>query len=52
MTGIEIERYDERNNVQARHELVPGSPEWEEYYKIHPTLKEIDLAQHDLPGVL
>jgi ferredoxin len=47
-----IDRYDERNNVQARHELMPGSPEWEEYYKAHPELKEKDLAQHDLPGVM
>ena len=52
MARIEMERYDERNNVQARHELMPGSPEWEEYYKTHPAFKEIDLAQHDLPGVL
>lgn len=50
--AIEIERYDERNNVQARHELVPGSPEWEEYYQAHPELKDIDRAQHDLPGAL
>ena len=46
----EIKRYDERNNVQGRHELKPGSPEWEEYYQAHPHLKETDLAQHDLPG--
>ena len=43
-------RYDERNNVQGRHELKPGSPEWEAYYQAHPHLKETDLAQHDLPG--
>lgn len=49
---MEIERYDERDNVQARHELVPGSPEWEEYYQAHPKLKDIDRAQHDLPGAL
>jgi len=47
-----IERYDERDNVQARNELIPGSPLWEEYYNIHPELKEIDLAQHNLPGVI
>lgn len=47
-----IERYDERNNVQARFELKPGSPEWEEYYQKHPELKDIDLAQYDLPGAL
>ena len=49
---IEVKRYDERDNVQGRHELVPGSPEWEEYYQAHPELKETDLAQHDLPGGL
>jgi ferredoxin len=46
------DRYDERNNVQGRHELTPGSVEWEEYYKSHPDLKEKDLVQHDLPGVM
>jgi reductive dehalogenase len=51
-TKIEIKRYDERDNVQGRHELVPESPEWEEYYKAHPERKEADLAQHDLPGGL
>jgi hypothetical protein len=51
-TNSTINRYDERNNVQARHELMPGGPEWEEYYKEHPELKEKDLAQHDLPGVM
>jgi reductive dehalogenase len=47
-----IERYDERNNVQARHELAPGSSEWENFYRVHPELKEGDLKQHDLPGVM
>lgn len=47
----EMRRYDERDNVQARHELIPGSPEWEQYYQAHPEKKEEDLAQHDLPGM-
>jgi reductive dehalogenase len=52
MDETKVVRYDERDNVQARHELKPGSPEWEKYYQGHPELKEKDLAQHDLPGVL
>jgi ferredoxin len=51
-TGSAIDQYDERDNVQARHELRPGTPEWEEYYKTRPELKAKDLAQHDLPGVI
>jgi reductive dehalogenase len=47
-----IEKYDERDNVQARDELTPGSPQWEAYYMMHQGMKEIDLAQHDLPGVM
>ena len=38
----EIRRYDERNNVQGRLELRPGTPAWEEYYEKHPELKEVD----------
>ncbi len=49
-TKIEIKRYDERDNVQGRQELVPESHEWEKYYQAHPERKETDLAQHDLPG--
>lgn len=48
----EIKRYDERDNVQGRHELEPGSPEWEKYYQAHPNLRETDMAQHNLPGAL
>lgn len=47
-----LKRFDERDNVQGRHELKPGSPEWEQYYRERPDLKEKDLAQHDLPGAL
>ena len=45
-----MERYDERNNVQARLELNPGSSAWEQYYEKYPDLMKIDLAQYDLPG--
>jgi hypothetical protein len=47
-----IKRYDERDNVQARDELIPGSPMWKEYYRVHPELMGIDMAQHDLPRVI
>jgi len=47
-----IGRYDERDNVQARNELIPESPLWDEYYGVHPELKELDMVQHDLPGVM
>lgn len=32
-------RYDERDNVQARFELKPGSPEFAAYYQKHPELE-------------
>ncbi len=35
VTG-EIERYDERDNVQARGELIPGSENFIEFYGRHP----------------
>jgi ferredoxin len=47
-----MERFDERDNVQARFELKPGSTEWEKYYQKHPELKKTDLAQYDLPGMM
>ncbi len=47
-----LTRFDERDNVQARYELIPGTPEWEEYYRIHPEKKEKDMEQQSLPGVM
>jgi len=41
-------RYDERDNVQGRLELVSGTPAWEEFYKKHPELKEKDMEAQRL----
>ena len=43
-----LERYDERDNVQGRLELTPGTPAWDEYYEKHPMIKEIDLENQRL----
>ena len=51
METEEICRYDERNNVQGRLELIPGTPAWEEYYDRHPKLKEIDLKNQSLHNI-
>ena len=48
----EIKRYDERDNVQGRNELNPGSPEWKAYYQNHPEMEAADLAQYALPGAM
>jgi len=45
-----VNLYDERDNVQARQELIPGSERWEEFYRVHPELKDVDMAQFNLPG--
>lgn len=52
MGADEFERYDERNNVQARYELKPETQIWEDFYKDHPNLEGIDLSQKKLPGAL
>lgn len=41
-------RYDERDNVQGRLELIPDTPAWDEYYKEHPRLVEVDLKNQGL----
>jgi ferredoxin len=47
----EITPFDERDNVQARHELDPGTPEWKEYYARHPEREKKDLETKKLPGL-
>lgn len=42
-------KFDERDNVFARRALQPGSPEYEDYYSLHPGLKEIDDRFRTLP---
>ena len=37
-----MQRFDERNNVFARRDLVPGSEEYDEFYERHPEWREID----------
>ncbi len=44
-------RYDERDNVQARGALVPGTPEYDEYYGRHPERRRRDDATRALPGL-
>jgi len=38
----DVERYDERDQPNARILLMPGTPEFEEYYSRHPELLEKD----------
>jgi ferredoxin len=45
------ERYDERDNVQARGTLTPGTPEYDEYYGRRPELRRRDDATRALPGM-
>ncbi len=47
----ELERFDERDNVQARAELSPSDAAWKEYYALHPEWEEKDLAVKELPGL-
>ena len=44
-------RYDERDNVQARGALAPGTPEYDEYYGRHPERQRRDDATRALPGL-
>jgi len=45
------ERFDERDNVQARGMLTPGTPEYDELYGLHPEWKRKDDAIRALPGM-
>ena len=47
-----IARFDERDNVQARYELIPGTEEWRTYYGDHPEKEKWDLEQKSLPGLM
>ncbi|MFC1869661.1 reductive dehalogenase [Chloroflexota bacterium] len=37
-----VERFDQRDHPNARRALVPGTPEYEEYYSAHAECKEWD----------
>lgn len=39
LTG-EIERFDQRDNVQPRNTLVPGAEEYKKFYERHPVGEE------------
>ncbi len=41
ITG-EMERFDERENVQSRNTLEPGTPEYAEFYARHPEWESVD----------
>ncbi|MCJ7716386.1 MAG: hypothetical protein MUO54_07685 [Anaerolineales bacterium] len=43
---------DEREIIFARAHLVPGTPEYETYYRSHPHHKEQDDASRNKPGLL
>ncbi len=45
-------RYDGRDTLFARLDLVPGSSQYEDYYLQHPELKEADDALRDRGGLL
>ena len=44
-------RYDERDNVQARGTLEPGSADYEAFYARHPEWRRKDDLIRALPGV-
>jgi hypothetical protein len=45
-------RFDERDIMFARARLVPGSPEYEAYYKMRPDNQAGDDKTRALPGLL
>ncbi|MHB8867371.1 MAG: 4Fe-4S dicluster domain-containing protein [Thermoleophilia bacterium] len=47
----ELEPFDERDNVQARNTLVPGTPEHAAYYAAHPHWEAVDREIQGLPGL-
>jgi len=49
--SAERQRYDERDNVQARIELAPETPAWEKFYREHPELKAADMENQRLDSI-
>ena len=45
------ERFDERDNVQSRNTLEPGTPDYEDFYRRHPEWQAKDDAIRALPGM-
>ncbi len=50
MSGSSLQ-FDERDNVFAREDLKPGTPEYEEMYRRHPQWKACDDHIRSLPGL-
>lgn len=46
-----LTRFDERDNVQARNGLAPGSDQYRDYYQAHPEHRKEDDEIRALPGV-
>src|SRR5512139_1326596 len=44
----EMGRFDERENVQARNALEPGSEDYKEFYQRHPEWEEKDRETREL----
>jgi ferredoxin len=47
----DITPFDERDNVQARNTLEPGSKDYKEFYHRHPEWEKKDQAIRELPGM-
>jgi hypothetical protein len=47
----ERQRYDERDNVQSRNTLEPGTPDYDDFYLRHPEWKQKDDEIRALPGL-
>jgi reductive dehalogenase len=47
----ERQRYDERDNVQSRNTLEPDTPDYDEFYALHPEWKARDDEIRALPGM-
>jgi ferredoxin len=47
----QITPFDERDNVQARNTLVPGSKEYTAFYRRHPEWEKKDQEIRELPGM-
>jgi ferredoxin len=45
-------RFDERDIMFARARLVPGSPNYEAYYKMRPENRKVDESTRAKPGLL
>jgi len=45
-------RFDERDIMFSRRELIPGSERYNSYYKAHPELEKVDNLFRDEPGLL